>query len=399
MVTRFYLQAVDTDTLALTPDAGWELITSILRYKMNTTKINKAFSTKGVAETSVSGVYDVIIAQFVSPPLAAQTITGTCKGIIRALESNLAADMQMQCSIRTLSQNGTVSGTLFALNSAVLTNEFDATTLTNRKVPLNWAGAGAALTSVTCVDWDRIIFEVGYRALNTVATSYTGSLEFGDGYATDLAENETDIIQKNPWLEFSQNLIFLDASAESSIYGQTDTSASSRNTPSAGSSSIQSQSWILGYESHIDGYSFESSIYGQTDTSSSINSIVSAGSSSIQSQSWILGTEVGKDGYTSEVGAYGLTNNANLEKNIQGAGYSIIQPKTWSIFSMTTIDLPSWAALNLGSSQGGNTGAAITVTYLMRGYNGANWIMWYSINGPLNNTPVGITNIAEITHF
>jgi hypothetical protein len=149
-----------------------------------------------------------MVRQWISEALAAQTISGTVKSIIRCSESNVAADFRSQLSIRVVSgDGGTVRGTLLALDESTLSNEW-ATSLTNRKFPLNWSGAGVTLSSVTVQNGDRIVVEVGYRAHNTSATSYTGNVEAGDSAAQDCVENETDVLQYNPWIEFSQNLLF-----------------------------------------------------------------------------------------------------------------------------------------------------------------------------------------------
>lgn len=211
MATRFYLNTGDVSPGGITPafDGTWEQTTSALRARMSTFKQNSAFTSLAIAETSVSGTFDFLFRQYISDPLNAGNVSGTVKGIIRCLESAADADFRAQMLIKLVSgDGGTVTGTLLAHDASALTNEFDATTLTNRKYPLNWAGAGTSLTLVAANQGDRLVIELGIRAHNTTATSKTGTLRFGDHSASDLAENETGTTDDNPWIEFSQNLSF-----------------------------------------------------------------------------------------------------------------------------------------------------------------------------------------------
>lgn len=200
-------QSITTPAFAY--DAGWELTTSAVRKYMSRQKLADAFANIAIAETSTSTTYDVLWTQFYSDTLKAQTISGTIKSMFRCLETS-AGLMCAQMSVRVISQTGTVRGTAITMSTAVLSSEFDAVTLTNRKFPLaaSWGGAGAPLTSVVAQDDDRLVVEVGYRATNSTATSKTGTVELGTNKAADLAEDETSTTQNAPWIEFSQDLLF-----------------------------------------------------------------------------------------------------------------------------------------------------------------------------------------------
>jgi len=213
MATRFYFTTQNGISIPfVTLDASWEGTNPGFRAGLSSRRQGSFFYETNFGETSTSTTYDAEVWQFVSKPLAAQTITGTVKAIMRCKESNAAADMRSQMVIRVVSgDGGTVRGTLLAHDTSALSNEWDATALTNRKFPLNWSGAGATLTSVAAQAGDRIVVEVGYRAHNSSGTQYYGYIEAGDAASTDCAENETDTLQYNPWVKFSQNLLFLDA--------------------------------------------------------------------------------------------------------------------------------------------------------------------------------------------
>lgn len=213
MATRFYLGTGDVapDGGAIVPtfDASWEQTTSAVRARMVPFKRNSAFANLAIAETSASGTFDFLFRQYISDPLNAATITGTVKGIIRCLESAADADFRAQMLIKVMSRDGTsTTGTLLAHDASALTSEFDAATLTNRKYPLAWAGAGTALGSVAAAQGDRLVIEVGIRAHNVTSSSRTGTLRFGEASASDLAEDETSTTDDNPWIEFSQDLTF-----------------------------------------------------------------------------------------------------------------------------------------------------------------------------------------------
>lgn len=213
MATRFYLGtgdvAPDGGAIAPTFDASWEQTTSAVRARMVPFKRNSAFANLAIAETSTSGTFDFLFRQYISDPLNAVTVTGTVKGVIRCLESATDADFRAQMLIKVMSRDGsTTTGTLLSHDASGLTSEFDATTLTNRKFPLAWAGAGTALGSVAAAQGDRLVIEIGIRSHNVTASSRTGTLRFGEASASDLAEDETSTTDNNPWIEFSQTLTF-----------------------------------------------------------------------------------------------------------------------------------------------------------------------------------------------
>jgi hypothetical protein len=159
-----------------------------------------------ISEGTAGTIYNVFFRQYVSDPLAAQTIAGTVTGWIKAAESNLAANANGQLVIRVVSNDGSiVRGTLLAATTTTGTapaNEFTAT-LGSRLFP----GSGGTLSSVAVQDGDRIVIDIGTRNHNTVTTNYTTTLQFGDNSATDhTAAAQTTTV--NPWLEFSQDLLY-----------------------------------------------------------------------------------------------------------------------------------------------------------------------------------------------
>ena len=207
MPTRLYLPSSGAPSVAPAFDLGWGVTTGADRVRTTRAKSGTLLLNKATAETAAAAT-DVLVRQYVSDPLAPQPIAGTVKAMLRCFESATAADMRAQIVIRLVSSTGTVRATLLARTTTALVAASEwATALAARKFPVGWTGAGAALTSATALAGDRLVIEIGYRAHNTVTTSRTGTLQFGDPLATgDLAETEATQSALCPWVEFSQNL-------------------------------------------------------------------------------------------------------------------------------------------------------------------------------------------------
>lgn len=209
MATRLYLTTAGS-TLSISGDASWEqntLNAGDRRRLLSPTRIGSAFST--VVNNLGSGTQDSLILQYVSPPLEAQTVSGNVKAIIRTLEGIATANYRSQMLVRIIGWDGvTFRGTLLAHDAGALASEWSDTTLTNRKFPVNYAGAGGALTPVAAQQGDRLVVELGCR--NHGGVSANATLDVGDASLTDLAEDEVGTTQGNPWIEFDNDLVFSD---------------------------------------------------------------------------------------------------------------------------------------------------------------------------------------------
>lgn len=159
------------------------------------------------SETSASAL-NMLIAQGVSPPLAAQTISGTMNGMIGARESSTSADMRAQLTAWVMKPDGTSRGTLLNADNGSLANEFTtSTTPAGARFPKG--STGTAISSVSCQAGDRIVVELGYRAHNTSTTSFTGTLGLSDYLQTDMSTTAGQAYtSNNTWIEFSANLTF-----------------------------------------------------------------------------------------------------------------------------------------------------------------------------------------------
>jgi len=114
----------------------------------------------------------IAVAQYVSEPLTAQTISGTVKGQLRCMESAAAFNGTIAVLIKVVSFDGkTVRGTLLSLSASDATTtppEF-AASLTNRKLMDVNENPLLSLTSVDAQDGDRIVVELGIREVDTNA--------------------------------------------------------------------------------------------------------------------------------------------------------------------------------------------------------------------------------------
>lgn len=203
--TRFYLPSA-TDAPGISPgfDANWDKTSQADRLQMNMAKMATAMTSKTCSENVSTNPYNVLTRQYISPPLAAQTISGNVKGQIRCQEDNTAADFCKALVIKVVDSTGALRGTLLQLFPVSLASEFNQPSLQNRNFP-----ASTALGSVVCQAGDRLVIEVGIRSFNTVTTNYTATHRFGDATGSDLAEDETTTTDNNPWIEFDSAITFL----------------------------------------------------------------------------------------------------------------------------------------------------------------------------------------------
>jgi len=181
---RLYL---NNEAAGYTPDswkASWDDTSGAVTKKLGTSKSGST-ATVGVAETSTSSTWQVALGRFVSDALAtAVTIDYlACRQQMCAVmsESDLAADMRLEWMVWvTTGDTSTVRGTI--INERGHVDELGGTTLLGEA-----SVVASANNTFTAQVGDRIVLEVGYRAYNTSATSYTGTLEYG-GTGSDASQ-------------------------------------------------------------------------------------------------------------------------------------------------------------------------------------------------------------------
>ncbi len=211
MPTRFYLPSSGAAAVTL-PAPDWFNSTATDVHPWPPGKSNTAYASKSETEISSTNGINLLLKRYVSAPLAAQTISGQVRGVVRALESSTSMNAFAQMRVRVYSNDGqTIRATVLDRHTNSLSSEY-GTALANRKHPLtatNTDTNGTPLTSYTCVAGDRLVLEIGLRVANTSTSSFTGTHEYGDPVAgTDLVFDDAGTAQGVPWVEFTQAIAF-----------------------------------------------------------------------------------------------------------------------------------------------------------------------------------------------
>lgn len=141
---------------------------------------------------------DILFRQWVSGPLSVQTIVAQSITLqMRGSELSLTNNLFLTWVVKLMSNDGlTERGILVAIRRDG--TELD-TALVNR-------GDVATSISITSIDGDRLVFEIGVGGLPLI--SHDSSLRIGDVDAADLPRDDTAIADNNPWIEFQQFLLF-----------------------------------------------------------------------------------------------------------------------------------------------------------------------------------------------
>jgi len=205
LTTRLYLPASGASPINFSFAAGWEKTSGADRIQSYHEKTSTAMANKTCSENVSTNPYDVLARQYAYGPLAAQTISGTVRGIIRTLESNGAADFRAQLVIKIMDDDGTtVRGTLLDFDTSALTSEFPSATAASRMFPVAWTNV--VLTSQTAQAGDYLVIEIGIRSHNGATTNRTATFRLGDT-GSDRTEDETATDDNAPWIEFDSKLI------------------------------------------------------------------------------------------------------------------------------------------------------------------------------------------------
>lgn len=203
MATRFYLPSVAGGTgISPAVHADWSNGAAALfaRYVMSTGRTGTAMTT---FSESVAANSSECFAQFVSAPLAAQSIDGTISISMRCNCADTASGDNYRLRARIIAPDGTtVRGTIFT-GAPGTGNENWSTSLVSEFATVT----DAQTTSVSATAGDYLVVEIGPANL-AAFTSETETMRWGDAAATDLDAADDDAGDDNPWVEFSQTIIF-----------------------------------------------------------------------------------------------------------------------------------------------------------------------------------------------
>lgn len=237
MSTRFYFSPRPANPTGntITPSSGWEHATigtipstGALVADPLDQAVAVSQSNAQTAVTTAVNPADVLLGQFVSDPLPAQTLSGTFSIVVQMMETTADDDGVLQVIIRVVSNDGlTVRGTAYA----GVTTTTVSTTTTAANYELLTTGLttrfleGVSLTNTTVQAGDRIVVEVGARS-NAAAGAVQFWANFFAREDCDDFELVPDRIQTpgppfiRPWIEFSQDL-FTQPAREEYRFGYT----------------------------------------------------------------------------------------------------------------------------------------------------------------------------------
>ena len=205
MATKFYLPSSGTAPVSPAYNENWEDTSVAQRLQCYTA--NSGTTTTQVSFTDTDNTAkDILVRQYVSQPLAAQTIDSQTV-TYQNLYGERASGNNLFSSLCVYIVNNTGTATVAAI--VPLTRdaaEFDAslTVLENRSLAVTSALA-------TCSAGDRIVIEIGAGGdpANTGGADHDFDLRLGDPLALlDLGTNDTDLEDKAPWVQFANTLSF-----------------------------------------------------------------------------------------------------------------------------------------------------------------------------------------------
>lgn len=215
MATRFYFPRTGAAATSPAYDAAWSDTDSALRRSCGIAKTG-TLTLALVGGNATVGAANVLLVQYIGPPLTAQSISGSLRGQFVCGEYDSEVNACAQLVVRVVSGDGAaVRGTLVAAHANALSSEWPLDTAPrNRKFPMG-AISPVTVSAVVAQDGDRLVFEIGAKVENNDAEQI--ELVVGDAQGTDLPEDETSqATAGDPWIELSTTLSFQAQAAPSS---------------------------------------------------------------------------------------------------------------------------------------------------------------------------------------
>lgn len=214
-MTRYYFPSSGTPDISPAFGTGWNRTTGAQRFNLVSAKIGSAKSDRSVTSTATSPEFH-LSHQYVGPALAAQTLTGTCKGVISCFENNAAFNGTLALVVRVVSSDGTHLAFLTngatdvpvaSEDNATSPPEFVADVSPGRRAVFETSAAATdvPLTDFACDAGDRIVVEIGVRDVDT-GTARSGRVRVGDNNAADLTYGTGVHGDEDAWIEFTQTI-------------------------------------------------------------------------------------------------------------------------------------------------------------------------------------------------
>lgn len=199
MATRFYLNTAITPPVSPAYSATWGQTGEASRVSL-TYKPSLSAAT-ALADTTVTvpitTTQNILARQFVSPPLSqGGIISGLLSFVVRVSQAATTNNANLFIELRVCDNGGsTFRGTLYSATTDTAYPTVAATRI----------NGGNAMTAVTAYPGDRLVLEVGTRAVGPTAAG-SAVHRFGTNAASDFALTTALTTDLNPWLELAQNI-------------------------------------------------------------------------------------------------------------------------------------------------------------------------------------------------
>ena len=220
MATRFYLPSSGTPPVTPSSWLAWDGTATVAGpFPCGTTPSNTAL-TSHLSDNIGGSPKKYANARWVSPALAAQTIDGTVKGVIKCMEGSDSHGATVCIGIKVVKPDGTDRGTLLApaASDASTSRPPEMAVLSavnTRRLQDAAENTDIILSSVAVTAGDFLVIEMGARATST-NTAHDHTLHYGDPTAgSDFTHADSQTDDFRSWVEFSGSVALYSPSSAS----------------------------------------------------------------------------------------------------------------------------------------------------------------------------------------
>lgn len=258
MATRFYFPSSAVAPASPAYSAAWDDTSVAVRVKTVTTRLSTFILSKAFADSDNTDK-DILFIQYVSAPLAAQTISAqTIKFQMRGYE--LSSNNNLYFAITIRSWNGSSFQTLLALTRD---DTELATSFTNRSFT-------ATTSAVTVGEGDYLVIEIGVGGDPGPPADHDSQISVGDNASTDLPEDDTETSVYNPWLEFPNTISFAGGDRNINVSDGVTVGESATVTTSDLSINV-SDGLVIGESTNLEVYIYHETLRIDAKPSGDIN--------------------------------------------------------------------------------------------------------------------------------
>lgn len=214
MATRFYYVAFAVGGVPdISPgfEGTYEDTSQAVRRNLSLSKNATTETLSGT--TAGDNGSNALVCQLISPPVQAQTISGTISIGSRGREVTATDNLNQRLRMAYIVNSaGTFMDTLLAHANSGASTELSTTMSAQRHA------ATVAITSQNTNEGDRIVIEYGYGETTIGSTPQWQSVLGGNG--TDQTNTDNDTTGSTPWTEFSMDIAFISLTTPSQTPAQ-----------------------------------------------------------------------------------------------------------------------------------------------------------------------------------